>query len=149
MKRPYEVTVLFRILANDEETQNAIEQVRSWIEQPDSNGNPQGEVTKIDRTTLGRRKLAYEIDKQRDGVYVIFYANIEPTHIHELELNLKLSQSILRHLVVRVEEDDSAEDDVQEEFGVAVAPVAEETTTATEETTPEAETTTVEESPAE
>lgn len=123
MKRPYEVTVVLRILANDEETQNAIEQVRGWIEQPDNNGTPQGEVTRIDRTTLGRRKLAYEIDKQRDGVYVIFYANIEPAHIHELELNLKLSQSILRHLVVRVDEDGETPEETLPEATIAVAPV--------------------------
>ncbi len=104
MKRPYEITVVIRILANEEETNNTIEQVVGWIEQPNSAGEPQGKITRIDRTSLGRRKLAYEIDKQRDGVYVIFYADVEPSHISELELNLKLSQSLLRHLVVRLEE---------------------------------------------
>jgi|GEM_PF-3075292 small subunit ribosomal protein S6 len=104
MKRPYEIIVVIRILANEEETNNVIEQVVGWIEQPDSAGEPQGKITRIDRTSLGRRKLAYEIDKQRDGVFVIFYADIEPSHISELELNLKLSQSLLRHLVVRLEE---------------------------------------------
>lgn len=104
MKRPYEVTVVIRILSNEEETQQAIEQVIGWIEQASEAGEAQGKVNTVDRTTLGRRKLAYEIEGQRDGVYVIFYADIEPTHIGELEINLKLSSSVLRHLVVRVEE---------------------------------------------
>lgn len=104
MKRPYEVAVVIRILSNDEETQQAIDQIVAWIEQPDNAGEPQGKVTKIDRTTLGRRKLAYEIDGQRDGYYVLFYADIEPTHVQELELNLKLATTVLRHLIVRNEE---------------------------------------------
>jgi small subunit ribosomal protein S6 len=104
MKRPYHISVVVRILANEEETQNTIDQVKNWIEAADAKGNSLGTVTKIDRTTLGRRKLAYEIDKQRDGVFVIYYADIDPSHISELELNLKLSQSLLRYLVVREDE---------------------------------------------
>lgn len=104
MKRPYEVAVVLRILSNDEETQQAIDQVVAWIEQPDNEGAAQGKVTKIDRTTLGRRKLAYEIEGQRDGYYILFMADIEPKHVGELELNLKLSSAVLRHLVIRNEE---------------------------------------------
>jgi len=126
MKRPYEITVVFRILANDEETQNAIEQVRGWIEQADSAGEPKGVVTRIDRTTLGRRKLAYEIDKQRDGLYVIFQADIEPTHIAELELNLKLAQTILRYLIVRRDEDEIENEAPSTSVAVAVEPVVDE-----------------------
>ena len=123
MKRPYEITVVIRILANEEETHNAIEQVSKWIEQADSKGEPQGKVTRVDRTTMGRRKLAYEIDKQRDGVFVIYHADIEPKHIGEFELNLKLSSSVLRHLVVRPDEDAKA----VEAAPVAVAAPAAET----------------------
>jgi small subunit ribosomal protein S6 len=133
MKRPYEITVVIRILANEEETNNTIEQVVGWIEQPNSAGEPQGKITRIDRTSLGRRKLAYEIDKQRDGVYVIFYADVEPSHISELELNLKLSQSLLRHLVVRLEEAPAVAEaaPVVEAAPVAeAAPAAEDTSSA-------------------
>lgn len=104
MKRPYEITTVVRILSNEEETQQAIDQVVGWIEQASASGEPFGKVTKIDRTSLGRRKLAYEIDGQRDGLYVIFYADIEPKHIKELEINLQLSTNLLRYLVIRFEE---------------------------------------------
>jgi small subunit ribosomal protein S6 len=99
MKRPYEVTTLIRILASEDETQAAINQIVAYIEE-----NDLGKITRIDRTSLGRRKLAYEIDKQRDGLYVLFFADIEPSHITELELNLRLYNSVLRHLVVRADE---------------------------------------------
>lgn len=99
MKRPYEVTTLIRILASEDETQAAINQIVAYIEASDL-----GKISRIDRTSLGRRKLAYEIDKQRDGLYVLFYADVEPSHITELELNLRLYNPVLRHLVVRADE---------------------------------------------
>lgn len=102
MKRPYEVTVVLRILSNDEETQAAINQIIAYIEGGTGENAP-GKVTRTDRNTLGRLKLAYEIDGQRDGLYVIFYADIEPGHITELDLNLKLYNPVLRHLIVRHE----------------------------------------------
>ena len=111
MKRPYEITVLFRILATEEETQAAIDQVKAWIEKPTDDGMSQGIVKKIDRNTLGRRKLAYEIDKQRDGLYVIFYADVETNHLTDLELNLKVYTPVLRYLFIRLDEEASKADE--------------------------------------
>lgn len=133
MKRPYEITVVVRILANEEETQNAIEQIKGWIEQANQAGEAQGTVNRVDRTSLGRRKLAYEIEKQRDGVFVIFLADVEPNHITEMELNFKLSSSVLRHLVVRLEEST-----VAEEVPAVVAEPAATPVTTTDEAAPAA-----------
>ncbi len=97
MKRPYEVTFIVRVDIDDAALNNTVEQVRGWIE-----ADELGQVTRIDR--WGRRKLAYEIDKQREGYYVLMESQIEPPALKELERNLNLSQSILRYLVVRVED---------------------------------------------
>ena len=97
MKRAYEVTFIVRIDIDDATLNNTVDQVRTWIE-----ADELGQVTRIDR--WGRRKLAYEIDKQREGYYVLMESQIEPAALKELERNLNLSQSILRYLVVRVEE---------------------------------------------
>jgi small subunit ribosomal protein S6 len=94
MKRPYEVAVVVRPDSNEEVMNETVEQVKAWIE-----ANQQGTVNKIDR--WGRRKLAYEIDKQREGYYVLFEADIEPVSINELERNLRLATGVLRFLVVR------------------------------------------------
>jgi len=102
MKRSYEIPVIFRILPSDEETQQAIDQVVAWIENSNEFENA-GQVTKIDLTRFGRRRLAYEIDGQRDGNYVIFYADIDARHMPELELNLKLYDPVLRYLMLRDE----------------------------------------------
>jgi|FLYN01.1.fsa_nt_gi small subunit ribosomal protein S6 len=94
MRRAYELTFIVRNDPNEEVINNTINQVQSWVE-----ADQLGEVKKIDR--WGRRKLAYEIDKQRDGYYVYMEADMDPKNLKELERNLKLSQSILRHLIVR------------------------------------------------
>ena len=101
MKRPYEIPVVFRIMPEDD-FQQAIDQVVAWIEKSNEFEDP-GTVTKIDRNRLGRRRLAYEIDGQRDGWYVLFYADIDARHLPELELNLRLYDGVLRYLFLREE----------------------------------------------
>ena len=48
--------------------------------------------------------MAYEIDKQREGFYVLFESKIEPRALNEIERNLNLSPYILRYLFVRTDE---------------------------------------------
>lgn len=102
MKRPYEIPVVFRVISAEEEMQQAVDQVVSWIENSNDVADA-GNVTRINRTLLGRRRLAYEINGQRDGMYYIFYANIDTEHLPELELNLRLYDNVLRYLIVRDE----------------------------------------------
>ena len=98
MKRPYEVTFIVRLDNTDEALVNGtIDQVRAWIE-----AGELGQVTKINR--WGRKKLAYEIDRQREGYYVLMESQIEPKALAEIERNINLSPYILRHLVVRTGE---------------------------------------------
>lgn len=94
MKRPYELTFIVRVDPNEEVMNEAVEQVKAWVE-----ADEHGTVTKIDR--WGRRKLAYEINNQREGYYVLFEAEIAAQGLPELERNLKLSPNILRYLLVR------------------------------------------------
>ncbi len=96
--REYELTFIIRTLATDQEVNQSIEQVISYIEQ---GGN--GKVNSIDRKLFGRRRLAYEINGQREGHYVLMKADIEPTHLNELEIELKLFDPVLRYLLVRAE----------------------------------------------
>ncbi|MEO8609775.1 MAG: 30S ribosomal protein S6 [Chloroflexota bacterium] len=94
MRHAYELTFIVRNDPNEESINNAITQVQAWVE-----ANSLGQVTKIDR--WGRRKLAYEIDKQRDGFYVLMNAEIDPQNLSELERNMKLSPDLLRYLLIR------------------------------------------------
>jgi small subunit ribosomal protein S6 len=58
------------------------------------------DVTKIDN--WGRRRLAYDIAKQREGTYAVFEASAEPSMVKEFERQLKLNENILRFLSTRV-----------------------------------------------
>ena len=97
MKRAYELTFILRLDPNEEVLNENISQVQQWVEAEDY-----GQVKKIDR--WGRRKLAYEIDGQREGYYVLMNVDIDPQGLPELERNMKLSTLILRYLIV-LEED--------------------------------------------
>lgn len=50
----------------------------------------------------GKRRLAYEIKKQREGTYVVFEVLAEPATVKEYERQLKLNENILRFLSTRV-----------------------------------------------
>ncbi len=97
MKRAYELIVVVRLDTDEATVNSTIDQVRTWAE-----ASELGQVTKIDR--WGRRKLAYEITKQREGYYVMMDAQIEPKGLGELERNLNLSPNLLRYLIIRKDE---------------------------------------------
>lgn len=130
MKHSYEIPVVFRVMPDDE-TQQAIDQVIAWLENSNEIENA-GSVTRIDRTRLGRRRLAYEIKGQRDGFYVLIYATVDPSHLPEFELNIRLYDPVLRYMIVRDEAfaSQSEPSDESEELAEEV----EETETTDEET---------------
>ena len=60
----------------------------------------------IDKTdNWGRRRLAYEIDRHKEGTYVLELFTGSGAIIGELDRRLKVTDNVLRHLVVRVDED--------------------------------------------
>ena len=91
---------MFYIIDTDlEETarKELIEKVSALIT---NNG---GEIEKVDET-WGKRRLAYAIDYKTEGWYVLvtFKAPVELPR--ELERNLQINESVLRYLVIRLEE---------------------------------------------
>jgi small subunit ribosomal protein S6 len=59
----------------------------------------------IDDVNLwGRRKLAYPIRRQLEGNYVVTQLRLEPRQTRELEQGLLLSEEVIRHLLIRLEE---------------------------------------------
>ncbi|GAA3364488.1 hypothetical protein GCM10020366_60550 [Saccharopolyspora gregorii] len=61
--------------------------------------NDGGSVEKLD--VWGRRRLAFEIEKQAEGIYVVVDINSEPASIKELDRQLNLNETILRTKVQR------------------------------------------------
>ena len=59
----------------------------------------------VDNTDIwGRRRLAYEINRHREGTYVIVLISGPGGMVTELERRLRVMEQLLRHLVIRVDE---------------------------------------------
>jgi small subunit ribosomal protein S6 len=59
-----------------------------------------GQVTEVKR--WGKRRLAYPIQKLKEGYYVLNRIQLEPQMLKEVERSLTLSEEIIRYLIVRV-----------------------------------------------
>ena len=53
--------------------------------------------------TIGVRRMAYEINDQKDGYYLQFNFTSEPDFPKEIERILKITEGVLRYLVIRVD----------------------------------------------
>jgi small subunit ribosomal protein S6 len=91
--RDYELTLIFRPDVGDEGVQRDTERVEGWI------GAGGGEVANV--AVAGRKRLAYQINHTRDGIYVVMQIKARPEILGEVERNLKLSQDILRYMLLR------------------------------------------------
>lgn len=58
-----------------------------------------GEIVK--QEVLGKRRLAYEIQKHRDGIYVLYVFHATPEVVAELDRVLRISDEVIRHLIVK------------------------------------------------
>jgi len=58
-----------------------------------------GEIESVD--VWGKRRLAYEIDKNAEGIYAVIDLKAEPATVKELDRQLTLNESVLRTKVLR------------------------------------------------
>ncbi len=58
-----------------------------------------GSVENVD--IWGKRRLAYEIDKNAEGIYAVIDLDAEPASVQELDRQLNLNESVLRTKVLR------------------------------------------------
>ena len=61
--------------------------------------NKQGKLEKTDE--LGKRKLAYEVKKNTEGYYVVFYFEAEPSLIAELERIYRITDEVIKFMTVK------------------------------------------------
>jgi small subunit ribosomal protein S6 len=61
-----------------------------------------GEVTKAE--PWGRRRLAYPIKLCREGQYVLMQYKLDPKAVLELERTMRISEEVIRHLVIRLDD---------------------------------------------
>jgi len=95
--RDYELVYIVHPQVDQEEFAAVNEAVKALVE---STGGVVNEVK-----PWGLRQLAYPIQKVREGQYVFMQIGLEAGGVAELERGLKLEESIIRHLIVRIGQD--------------------------------------------
>jgi small subunit ribosomal protein S6 len=93
--RRYELMLVFSPEAPDDRISAIIDRTTRQIT---ADG---GQIVKV--APWGRRRLAYAIDRHREGAYHIVVFEAPTTAIAELERGLLITEEVLRHLVVRQE----------------------------------------------
>ena len=94
MPRPmYELMYIINPVLSDEQTKNIVDRVRSFIAESG------GEILETDE--LGSRRLAYPIEKKRNGYYVVTYFRADGDLIARLDRTLNITDDVLRHLTLR------------------------------------------------
>ena len=94
--RDYELVVVISPDIEDEQITATVDRVQQFIQERG------GEIRQVD--SWGRRRLAYPIDRHQEGNYVVTQFRLHPNGIRELESSLHLSEEVIRHLVVKLEE---------------------------------------------
>ena len=92
--RDYELVVIISPDVAEEDVPATIEKISQLV------AGRGGEVTQVDH--WGRRKLAYPISRHLEGSYVVSQLKLEPSQAAGLTAGLRLSEDVLRHLLVRV-----------------------------------------------
>ncbi len=94
--RIYEELFIVKPEAPEEEIDQVIEQFKTLIT------TPGGTVNKVEK--WGKRRLAYRVDKHREGHYVLLQFTAEPEAVKELERRLRVSDQVIKFLTVRIDQ---------------------------------------------
>jgi small subunit ribosomal protein S6 len=97
MNRKYELVYVVSPEASDDQVAELHSQVDAIVQRMN------GQIEKTDN--WGRRKLAYEIGRHKEGTYVLEVINGGGDLMKEIDRRLKVIDLVIRHLVVRVDEE--------------------------------------------
>ena len=93
MTRAYEVMVILDPTTDERTVAPSLDKYLNVVRQDG------GSVDNVD--VWGRRRLAYEINKNNEGIYAVLTLQAEPATVKELDRQLTLNESILRTKVLR------------------------------------------------
>lgn len=90
--RNYELMTLLDPNLQEEEISALLEKIKETITKN------QGKTIKVNQ--WGKRKLAYEINKHSEAIYVIIDFELDPENIANIERSIKFEEKIIRYLLV-------------------------------------------------
>ncbi len=92
----YELAIVMFSTLSEEEKLGTLEKVQNLITRFG------GEIANVD--DWGKRKLAYEIDKQKEGFYYFIQFNAETAAPAEIESRIRIMEPVLRYLIISLED---------------------------------------------
>ena len=95
--RNYEIIFIVRPDATEEDVEKLISQMEGVVT------GTGGKLEKVEK--MGRRRLAYRVAKQREGIYVLFRLQGSGDTVKEFERRLKVIDTVIKYLSVRIDED--------------------------------------------
>jgi small subunit ribosomal protein S6 len=91
----YELMVIYSPNLTEDEQRQQFSQVEELLKHENAR------ISWVDH--WGKRKLAYLVKKQRQGIYDWFYFELDPSRISEIDRKLKMSEVILRFMITKME----------------------------------------------
>ena len=91
----YELTVVVNAKLEDEERLATVEKVKEYITRFG------GTITNVDE--WGKKRLAYEIQKMKEGFYYFIQFDAAATAPAEIERRVRIMENVIRYLCVRVD----------------------------------------------
>ena len=95
--RSYEIMFIVNPNASEEE----IDKINGQVEGIITSGG--GKIEKIEK--MGKRRLAYEIDKHREGHYLLFVIAANGDIVKECERRLRVMDAVIKYITVRTDEE--------------------------------------------
>ncbi len=95
MKRQYELGLVLNPDLNEEQMDTVLERIGQIIE------HQEGEIVHLDR--WGRRRMAYAIERHREGYYVFIELRMESEAVHEVEQFVHLQEAVMRYLLIAID----------------------------------------------
>jgi small subunit ribosomal protein S6 len=95
--RTYEILFIADPNLGEPEVDALTTQVEGYVEKEG------GKIQKVEK--WGKKRLAFVVKKHREGYYVLLVVDGSSALVHEVERRLRVTEGIIRHLAVRIDDD--------------------------------------------
>ena len=92
----YEIMFIVRPDMEEAEIKNTAEDMKKVL--------TDGKANMVEEKAMGQRELAYEINKFTTGYYYLYVVEANAEEVKEFDRIARINESLLRHLVVKVED---------------------------------------------
>ena len=101
MNRSYEIMYILRPDLEDAEVDKSIETFTGYV----TGGGGSVKNSAADQK-MGRRRLAYTVNKFNDGIYVLLVVDAPASLISEIERRLRVTEQVIKFITVRTDEEE-------------------------------------------